>query len=134
MPRSTAFSPASARPDSPALRADIEQDAVGGVVVQGGPFFYGRGEHFAALEAKFGMPAIFTFRDITTTGGLMSYGIYIAEMFRLVGIYAGRTLMGDKPADLPVQVPTKFELVINLKTARTRGLTLPPSILIRPTM
>ena len=116
------------------MRAYIEQGAVGGVVVQGGPFFYERGEQFGALEAKFGMPAIFTFRDITTTGGLMSYGINIAEMFRLVGIYAGRTLMGDKPADLPVQVPTKFELVINLKTARTLGLTLPPSILIRPTM
>jgi putative ABC transport system substrate-binding protein len=111
------------------LRAYIEQDAVGGVVVQGGPFFYGRGEQFAALEAKFGMPAIFTFRDITTTGGLTSYGINIAEMFRLVGIYVGRILKDEKPADLPVMQPTKFEFGVNLRTAKTPGIAVPPTLL-----
>jgi len=110
--------------------AAMSREQVAGVVVQGGPLFFGRGEQFAALEARYGMPAIFTFRDITAAGGLMSYGISIAEMFRLVGTYAGRILMGDKPADLPIQVPTKFELVINLKTAKALGLNVPPTLMI----
>jgi putative ABC transport system substrate-binding protein len=109
--------------------ATMSREQVPGVVVQGGPFFYGRGEQFAALEVRYGMPAIFTFRDITAAGGLISYGISIAEMFHLVGAYAGRILKGDKPADLPVQAPTKFELVINLKTAKALGLTVPPNVL-----
>jgi putative ABC transport system substrate-binding protein len=109
--------------------ATMSQQQVRGVVVQGGPFFFGRGEQFATLEARYGMPAIFTFRDITVAGGLMSYGISAAEMFRLVGVYAGRVLKGDKPADLPVQVPTKFELVINMTTAKALGLHVPPDLL-----
>jgi len=101
------------------------------LVVAGDAFFNSQRERLVSLASRYAVPAIFMWSDFTAAGGLISYGIDTIAMFREAGIYAGKILNGVKPADLPVQQPTKFELVVNLKTAAALGLTVPLSILAR---
>jgi putative tryptophan/tyrosine transport system substrate-binding protein len=111
--------------------ASLAELHAGGLVVGADPFFFARREKLLVLASRHAVPAIYDWREFVATGGLISYGSSLTAIWRQVGIYAGRILNGAKPADLPIQRPTKFELVVNLKTAKALGLTVPPSILSR---
>ena len=109
----------------------LKQHRVAGLVIGPDPFFSTRSEVLGELTRRYEVPAIFETREFVLSGGLMSYGASIVEADRLAGIYAGRILNGEKPSELPVQQSTKVELVVNLKTARSLGLTVPLPLLAR---
>jgi len=109
--------------------ANIAREGAGAIVVRGGGLFNKYRDRFVALAGRQGIPAIYQTREWAVAGGLVSYGPSVVDAMRQVGVYTGRILKGEKLADLPVQLPTKFELVINMKSAKALGLTIPPGIL-----
>jgi putative ABC transport system substrate-binding protein len=116
---------ASTERDLDGAFANLIQLRAGGLVIGGGPFLISRSEQLAALAVRHAVPTIFQYREFAVAGGLLSYGSYITDAYRLAGVYTGRILKGDKPADLPVQQATKVEMIINLKTAKALGITIP---------
>ena len=109
--------------------ASLMQQRAEVLLVMPSPFFVDRRVQISTLAARHAVPAIYHDRQFAAVGGLMSYGPDLMDQLRQVGIYTGRILKGAKPADLPVQLPTRFELVINLNTAKALGLTIPPTLL-----
>ena len=109
--------------------ASLVQLHVDALVVGADPFLSTRREQLVTLASRHAVPAIYAWREFAAIGGLISYGSSLTAAFRLVGAYAGKILKGTKPADLPVEQPTKYELVINLKTAKALGITVPPTLL-----
>ena len=107
------------------------KDHIGALIVGPSPTFFGERRRLAALAEKHQLPTMFTLGEYARAGGLMSYGPHYPDQFRRAASFVDKILKGTKPADLPVEQPTKFELVINLKTAKALGLTIPPSVLAR---
>jgi len=122
---------ASTEHDFDAAFATLHQGQVHGLVIGTDGFLTSQSEQLAALTVRYGLPTIFQYQAFVVAGGLMSYGGSVTDSYRLSGVYTGRILKGEKPADLPVQQATKVELTINLKTARTLGITFPITLLGR---
>jgi putative tryptophan/tyrosine transport system substrate-binding protein len=120
---------ASSDADIDAVFATLTELRAGGLVIGTDAFFTGREKKLAALALRYRIPTIYQWREFVAAGGLMSYGGSFADSYRLAGVYTGRILKGEKPADLPVQQATKLELFINLKTAKALGITVPPTLL-----
>jgi putative ABC transport system substrate-binding protein len=122
---------ASSERDFDGIFADVKRLRAGGLVIGAGSVFIRGLNKLAALTIQHGVPAIYLYRDFPVAGGLMSYGSDILDSYRLTGIYTARVLKGENPAELPVVQATKFELVINLKTAKALGIAVPPSMQAR---
>ncbi|WP_201863804.1 ABC transporter substrate-binding protein [Microvirga soli] len=108
---------------------DLKQKQVDALLIAADPFLFARADQLVALAARQAIPTLYFRSEFAQAGGLISFGSNFADFFRVIGLYAGQILRGAKPSGLPVQQPTKFELVINLKTAKALGLTVPPSLL-----
>jgi putative ABC transport system substrate-binding protein len=122
---------ASKKDDFEPAFASLVQLKVDALVVGTDPFFTSRREQIVALASRYAVPAIYEWQEFTAAGGLISYGTSLTKLYREAGIYVGEVLKGTKPADLPIQQPTNFELVINLKTAKALGLNIPVGLLLR---
>jgi putative ABC transport system substrate-binding protein len=122
---------ASTQSEIDAAFATFANPHVDALVIGDDPFFVARQKQLVALASRYFIPAAYQFREFAAAGGLVSYGPSLTTAIRQAGVYAGKIVKGAKPADLPVQQPTKFELVINLRTAKALGLTVPPSLLAR---
>ena len=120
---------ASTERDFDTVFATLLQLRAGGLMIGTDGFFITQIEQLATRTVRHAVPAIFQFREFAAAGGLMSYGVSNRDLYRLVGVYTGRILRGEKPADLPVLQPTKFDLIINLKTAKALGLDVPAKLL-----
>jgi len=107
----------------------LSRIGAGGLLVGTGDFLRRRAQQLATLAAHEKVPVIYQYRDYAMAGGLISYGTSLTDSYRQAGVYTGRVLKGEKPANMPILRPTKFELVINLKTAKALGLTIPPGVL-----
>ncbi|MGB8630859.1 MAG: ABC transporter substrate-binding protein, partial [Xanthobacteraceae bacterium] len=125
-----AMAPAREPAEIKAAMTQWGQESGYGLIVPSDPATNAQRRLIIELAARYRLPAIYALRAATVDGGLMSYGVDIPELFSQAGIYADRILKGERPADLPVQLPTKFELVINLKTARSLGITMPQNLLV----
>jgi len=111
--------------------ASLDRTRIGGLVIGANAFFFSRRNQFVALATRYSIPTVYAWREAVVNGGLVSYGASVTDAYRLAGTYIGRILKGEKPADLPVQQSSNTELVINLKTAKTMGVTFPQSLLGR---
>jgi putative tryptophan/tyrosine transport system substrate-binding protein len=124
------FVGATSAEECDAAFASLSQQGIRTLIVESDPYFNGLADRFIALAEQHSIAVIYPRREFAVAGGLLSYGSSLSEAYRQIGIYTGRILLGDKPSELPILLPTKFEMVVNLRAAKALGLTVPPSILL----